>query len=469
MTASPPLRTVPELIAHKRDGGELTPAELRWLVNHYAVGELPDYQMAALAMAIFFRGMTPRETTAYTLAMRDSGRVMDLSAIPGRKIDKHSTGGVGDKISLSLAPIVAACGVPVPMMAGRGLGHTGGTLDKLEAIPGFHVDLTRKQFQRQLGKLGCAIIGQTAALAPADKRLYALRDVTATIESVPLITGSILSKKLAEGLDGLVMDVKVGRGAFMKNVDDARVLAKSLVRVGRGAGKDVRALLTRMDDPLGKMIGNALEVREAFLTLRGEGPADLIELTLALGVEMLQLGGVAEGRADAERQLRAVMRDGSAVRLTEKMVRAQGGDPRVVSEPDRLPSAAHRLVIKAEKRGVVQALDSLGLGLVGVSLGAGRTKTDDVVDPRVGIELAVTTGERVEAGKPLAYLHVNEGRGHAQHLARVRAAFTLGPKSFTRPPLVIERITRVGPRAASADDDPFAGVRDWSPGREVVR
>ena len=442
MNASAELRTVPELIAHKRDGGELTDVELRSLVNRYATGELPDYQMAALAMAVFFRGMTPRETTAYTLAMRDSGRVMDLSAIPGKKVDKHSTGGVGDKISLSLAPIVAACGVPVPMMAGRGLGHTGGTLDKLEAIPGFHVDLTPKQFQRQLAKLGCAIIGQTADLAPADKRLYALRDVTATIESVPLITGSILSKKLAEGLDGLVMDVKVGRGAFMKNVDDARVLAKSLVRVGRGAGKDVRALLTRMDDPLGKMIGNALEVREAFLTLRGEGPADLLELTLALGVEMLQLGGVAQGRADAERQLRAVMRDGSAVRLTEKMVRAQGGDPRVVSEPDRLPSAEHRLVIKAEKHGVVQALDSLELGLVGVSLGAGRTKTDDVVDPRVGIELAATVGERVEAGQPLAYLHVNERKGHTLHVARVRDAFVLGPKPATRLPMVIERITR---------------------------
>jgi pyrimidine-nucleoside phosphorylase len=378
-----PLRSVPELIAHKRDGGELSAPELTSLVNRYARGELPDYQMAALAMAIFFRGMTPRETTAYTLAMRDSGRVMKLGSVRGKKIDKHSTGGVGDKISLCLAPIVAACGVPVPMMAGRGLGHTGGTLDKLEAIPGFRVDLTPKQFEKQLAKLGCAIIGQTADLAPADKRLYALRDVTATIESVPLITGSILSKKLAEGLDGLVMDVKVGRGAFMKNADDARVLAKSLVRVGKHAGKDVRALLTRMDDPLGKAIGNALEVEEAFLALRGEGPDDILELTLALGVEMLQMGGVAKGRAEAERKLRAVMSDGSAVALTEKMVRAQGGDPRTVSEPDRLPRAKFRVAIQAPKTGVVQSMDSMALGLTGVALGAGRTKTDDVVGERL--------------------------------------------------------------------------------------
>jgi pyrimidine-nucleoside phosphorylase len=436
------LRSVPELIAHKRDGGALTEGELTSLVNRYAAGELPDYQMAALAMAIFFRGMTPAETTAFTLAMRDSGRVMDLSKIPGTKVDKHSTGGVGDKISISLAPIVAACGVPVPMMAGRGLGHTGGTLDKLEAIPGFHVDLTPRQFQKQLAKLGCAIIGQTADLAPADKRLYALRDVTATIESVPLITGSILSKKLAEGLDGLVMDVKVGRGAFMKNVDDARVLAKSLVRVGRQAGKDVRALLTRMDDPLGLMIGNSLEVQEAFLTLRGEGPADLLECTLALGAEMLQMGGVSRSRAEAQRRLLRAMRDGSAAKLAERMIAAQGGDPRVVAEPDRLPSAKVRVPVLAPRGGTVQSVDPLELGLVGVALGAGRTKTEDVVDPRVGIELAVVVGERVAKGKPLAYLHVNERRGHARHLSRVRDAFKVGPRAVAQPKLVIERITR---------------------------
>ena len=436
------IRSVPELIAHKRDGGAFSEDELRLLVNRYARGELPDYQMAALARAIYFRGMTPAETTAYTLAMRDSGRVMDLSAIPGKKIDKHSTGGVGDKISLALAPIVAACGVPVPMMAGRGLGHTGGTLDKLEAIPGFHVDLTPKQFRKQMATLGCAIIGQTADLAPADKRLYALRDVTATIESVPLITGSILSKKLAEGLDGLVMDVKVGRGAFMKNVDDARVLAKSLVRVGHKAGKDVRALLTRMDDPLGKMIGNALEVEEAFLTLRGDGPADLLECTLALGVEMLQMGGVAKSRAEAQRRLLRAMRDGSAARLTERMIAAQGGDARVVSEPDRLPRAKVRMAVLAPRGGTVQAVDALELGLVGVALGAGRTTTEDVVDPRVGIELAAVVGERVAKGAPLAFLHVNQRRGQARHLARVRDAFQLGPRPVSQPPLVIERITR---------------------------
>ena len=436
------VRPVPELIAHKRDGHELSNDELRHIVNAYAADELPDYQMAALAMAIFFRGMTPRETTAYTLAMRDSGRVMNLSRVKGVKVDKHSTGGVGDKISICLAPLVGACGVPVPMMAGRGLGHTGGTLDKLEAIPGYRVQLTAKEFEKQLRDVGCAIIGQTADLAPADKRLYALRDVTATIESVPLITGSILSKKLASGIDGLVMDVKVGRGAFMKDVDAARVLARSLVRVGGQAGKKVRALLTRMDAPLGRAIGNANETREAFEVLHGAGPEDVIECTLALGAEMLVIGGQASGRAAAEKKLRSAIADGSGLAMAERMVAAQGGDARYVTEPDRFRMAKKKVVVRAAKGGHVRAIDSLELGRVGVAIGAGRTRSDQGVDPAVGIDLAAVVGEKVRAGDALATLSLAHGRGAKALAARVEAAFEIGRSAPAREPLVLERITR---------------------------
>jgi len=287
---------VPALIVRKRAGDELTAEEIGWLVDGFVRGTVADYQMSALAMAIYFAGMTPRETTALTLAMRDSGMVVDLTKVPGTKVDKHSTGGVGDKVSLCLAPLVAACGVRVPMVSGRGLGHTGGTLDKLEAIPGFSVDMSVERFVQQVADIGCALIGQTSEIAPADKRLYALRDVTGTVESIPLITASILSKKLAEGIDALVLDVKVGGGAFMKTTGDARKLAKSIVRVGGLAGKRVTAMLTTMEQPLGRTVGNALETAEAFEVLRGGGPADLVEVTLALGEEMLRLAGLARGR-----------------------------------------------------------------------------------------------------------------------------------------------------------------------------
>lgn len=433
---------VPELIAKKRDGNKLTDAQVRGLIQAYMRGDVTDYQMSAFAMAVYFQGMGFEETVALTLAMRDSGEVVDLSKLPGAKIDKHSTGGVGDKVSICLAPMVAACGVVVPMMSGRGLGHTGGTLDKLEAIQGFHVGLTVPQFTRQLSKLGCALIGQTGDLAPADKRLYALRDVTATVESIPLITASILSKKLAEGIDGLVLDVKAGRGAFMKSLDEARELARSLVRVGRLAEKEVSALLTRMDAPLGKTIGNALETAEAFEVLHGGGPDDLVECTMALGAEMLRLAGVEKSAARATRRLREVIADGSAAKKMKAVIKAQHGDPRVVDEPDRLPRAKTKKVIKAPEAGYVRSMDPLELGLASVQLGAGRSRADEAVDPAAGIVLFAKPGDRVQAGQPLMELHTSKRSVDRVVSDRALNSVRIGARRPSVPPLVIETIRR---------------------------
>ena len=429
-------RSIPELIAHKRDGKALSGDEIRGLVDGYVEGSVTDYQMSALAMAIFFRGMTPEETAALTLAMRDSGDVLDLKRIAAPKVDKHSTGGVGDKVSICLAPLVAACGVPVPMISGRGLGHTGGTLDKLEAIPGFEVALPPKRFIAQVAKIGCALGGQTAKLAPADKRLYALRDVTATVESIPLITGSILSKKLAEGIDALVMDVKVGRGAFMKTHEDARELAKSIVRVGKLAGKKVSCLLTRMDAPLGLEVGNANETREALEVLHGRGPEDLVELTMALAAEMLRLGGVKGGR----KKLEQAIADGSAIRKMEEIVRAQNGDVRVVAEPDRLKLAPKKTEVKAPKAGWVRGIDALEIGLSGVMLGAGRTRSDQDVDHAVGITLKAKPGTKVKKGDLLAIVH--HRKSNAAVTKRIQTAFEIGKSRPTIEPLVVETIRR---------------------------
>ena len=430
-------RSIPELIAHKRDGGALSGDEIRALVDGYVDGSVTDYQMSAMAMAIFFQGMTPAETAALTLAMRDSGDVLDLKKIKKPKVDKHSTGGVGDKVSICLAPLVAACGVPVPMISGRGLGHTGGTLDKLEAIPGFEVALPPKRFIQQVAKVGCALGGQTAKLAPADKSLYALRDVTATVESIPLITGSILSKKLAEGIDALVMDVKVGRGAFMKTHDDARELAKSIVRVGKLAGKKVSCLLTRMDAPLGNEVGNANETREALEVLHGGGPEDLVELTMALAAEMLRLGGVKGGR----KKLDQVIADGSAIRKMEEIVKAQNGDVRVVSEPDRLKIASKKTQVKAPKAGWVRGIDALEIGLSGVMLGAGRTRSDQDVDHAVGITLKAKPGTKVKKGDVIAVVH-HRGKSIPRVATRVRDAFEIGKSRPRIPALVVETIRR---------------------------
>ncbi|MBN8612234.1 MAG: thymidine phosphorylase [Deltaproteobacteria bacterium] len=441
------LPTVPELIARKRDGGALSPAEIQGLVSGFVRGDVADYQMSAFAMAVFFKGMTAEETTALTLSMRDSGRVVDTKSVRARKVDKHSTGGVGDKVSLCLAPLVAACGVAVPMVSGRGLGHTGGTLDKLEAIPGFSVSMGVDAFVQQVKDIGCALIGQTDDIAPADKKLYALRDVTATVESIPLITASILSKKLAEGIDGLVLDVKVGRGAFMKTEADARALAQSLVRVGMLAGKEVTAFLTSMEAPLGRTIGNALEAREAIEVLHGKGPADLRELTLVLGAEMLLMGRVAKNDRDARRKLEAAIQDRSGVRVLRQIVDAQGGDPRCVEDPSRIPRSSRIVQIAATKRGFVQKIDALSLGLLGVAMGAGRTRADQAVDPLVGLVLHKGVGDKVAIGEPLCELHLASGPAAKTHdekafAERALAAFTIGSASAQPAPLVIDVIRK---------------------------
>ncbi len=434
------MQTLVELVARKRDGGRLSEDEIARLVRALGDGELADYQMSALLMAIFFRGMDDAETVALTRAMLHSGDVLDLSGVPGRKVDKHSTGGVGDKVSICLAPLVAACGVPVPMVSGRGLGHTGGTLDKLEAIPGFDVALDVGAFARIVREVGTCMIGQTERIAPADKRIYALRDVTATVESIPLIVASILSKKLAEGIDALVLDVKVGRGAFMKTQDDARALATALVRVGTAAGKRVSALLTDMSAPLGRTVGNAIETREAIEVLHGRGPGDLVACTLALGEEMLIAGGAAASAAEARTKLEAAIASGAAAEVLARMIAAQKGDPAVVNDPGRLPAAPVVVDVAAQDEGYVVAVDPLEIGLSAVALGAGRTRADQRVDPAVGIELAAVRGDRVDRGAPLARIHARRADDARAAVDRVRAAFRLGPAPAEAPALVLERI-----------------------------
>jgi pyrimidine-nucleoside phosphorylase len=433
---------VPELIARKREGEKLGGQEVRDLIAGFMDGSVADYQMSAFAMAVFFRGMDFDETVAMTLAMRDSGKVVSLDHIDAPKVDKHSTGGVGDKVSICLAPIVAACGVAVPMMSGRGLGHTGGTLDKLEAIPGFRVDLSVREFRAQLRKIGCALIGQTGDLAPADKRLYALRDVTGTVESIPLITSSILSKKLAEGIDALVLDVKVGRGAFMKTEPDARELARCLVRVGTLAGKRVSALLTDMDTPIGYTIGNALETTEALELLHGEGPDDLRELTYELAGEMLRAAGVVKTKAQALRRVELAVTDGTALQKMRQIVQAQGGDPSVVEEPHRLAVARHRSTCTAASDGYVTDIDPLELGYASMGLGAGRSHAEEEVDPGAGIRLHIKVGDPVRAGDELATLYTSERARLRAGTGRVAASFRIGKR---RPPArsrIIETIRR---------------------------
>jgi pyrimidine-nucleoside phosphorylase/thymidine phosphorylase len=430
-----------EVIQAKRDGRAIPAGDLEALVDGFTRGDVPDYQMAAFCMAVFFRGMDDAEVSALTGAMLRSGDVLDLSDVPGPKVDKHSTGGVGDKVSLALAPLAAACGVKVPMISGRGLGHTGGTLDKLEAIPGFRTDLPSDRFRALVREVGACLVGQTDRLAPADRRLYALRDVTATVESIPLIAASIMSKKLAEGIDALVLDVKVGSGAFMKTLDDARALARALAAIGRGMGKRVSALLTDMSQPLGRAVGNALEVAETIELLRGAGPADLRELTLELTGEMLVLGGLEEARPAARARAARAIADGSGLAKLAEIVEAQGGDARALADPGRLPRAPRTYDVPAPAAGVIAAVDAQALGLAAVALGAGRARVEDRVDPAVGLVVHRRIGDPVARGEPLCTVHEGDrSEPRARVTARIEAAFRVG-RAGAPPPLVLERLT----------------------------
>jgi pyrimidine-nucleoside phosphorylase len=396
-----------DVIRRKRDGGELSSGDIESLVNAYTRGDIPDYQVSAWLMAVVLRGMTRAETAALTDAMLHSGEVLDLSSLPVKKVDKHSTGGVGDKTSLVLAPLAAAAGVAVPMISGRGLGHTGGTLDKLEAIPGFNVNLSVAQFRRVLETCGCAMIGQTAEIAPADRELYALRDVTGTVESPYLICASIMSKKLAEGIDALVLDVKTGSGAFMKNEKDAAFLADLMVETGERMGKRVVALITDMDQPLGCMVGNALEVIEVVEVLRGQGPEDLRQLCLELAGWMLHLGGVADTVAAGKQQSEKLIASGKALERFRQMVELQGGDPRAIDDPRKLPQSSSKLIVSSSRNGYLSSLQCEQLGTACVILGGGRERKEDSVDPAVGIVLHKKVGDPVAMGEPLATIHYN--------------------------------------------------------------
>ena len=428
------------IIAKKRDGEVLSREEIGAFVRGATDGSWADYQLSALLMAIYLRGMTPEETALYTEAMMNSGVVADLRSVKLPKADKHSTGGVGDKISLHLAPMVAACGVAVPMISGRGLGHTGGTLDKLESIPGFRVNLSMAEYRAELEQIGLSLIGQTAELAPSDKKLYALRDVTATVECIPLICGSILAKKLAEGIDVLVLDVKFGRGAFMKDKAKAHELAQALVSVATAMGKPTRAVMTAMEQPLGRNVGNALEVIESIECLEGRGPADTMEVTYVLAEQMLVLAGVAQTAAEARAALEGSILSGAALEKLRAMITAQGGDARVVDEPERLPQAKFKVALAAPRAGFVQDVDAMGVALAALRLGAGRVKAADGVDHAVGFSDLVKVGERVVAGGPLCVIHANDEAGLAAAREVIARAIVVGDVAGSTPQLIDEVI-----------------------------
>jgi pyrimidine-nucleoside phosphorylase len=426
-----------ELIERKRDGEELADADIAELVLAYARGDVPDYQLAAFCMAVYFQGLSSAETFALTDAMVRSGETIDLGGALGRRVvDKHSTGGVGDKTTLAVGPIVAACGVPFGKMSGRGLGHTGGTLDKLEAIPGFDVELTTDAFIEQVREIGVAIVGQTADLVPADKKLYALRDVTATVDNVSLIAASIMSKKIASGADAIVLDVKVGDGAFMKTLADARVLAETMLALGRRAGRDVVCVLTDMDQPLGRAVGNALEVREAADMLRGEGPPDFTELVLDASAHLLALSDLGIDGAEARRRAEAAVADGSAYAAYEGWVRAQGGDPADAALP-RAPSVRE---VFAPRAGHVQQLAAHAIGIAALHLGAGRREKEDAIDHAVGVVCLRKRGDAVEGGEPLAEVHARDEATAEAAAAEVLAAYALADEPPTARPIVLDTI-----------------------------
>ena len=429
-----------DVIMKKRDGGALSREEIRFFVDGVTAGTLPEYQASALLMAILLRGMTAEETAWLTDAMVHSGVRVDLADIPGVKVDKHSTGGVGDKTSLILAPLAAACGVPVPMMSGRGLGHTGGTLDKLEAIPGFRVNLSLEEMKAALKRTGCAMIGQTAQIAPADKKLYALRDVTGTVESIPLISASIMSKKIAEGIDALVLDVKTGSGAFMKTEADSRRLAESLVSIGNASGVKTEAVITAMETPLGLAVGNALEVVECIEVLKGGGPSDLTDVSIELTARMLVLGRVAGDLAGAKKQARDAIASGAGLERFRQIIEAQAGDPRVVDDYSRLPHVAERHVISAARGGYLTRLDAELVGRASVSLGAGRDRVEDPVDFAVGIMIKAKPGDEVRAGDAVLELHYRDPARLDAALALAVRAVTIGDERLPAARLIVGEV-----------------------------
>ena len=436
---------VPPLIERKRDGGTLSPEEWSALVAEYTAGRIPDYQIAAMLMAVFMRGLDRQELAALTDAMLASGDRLSFDGWATPRIDKHSTGGVGDKVSLVLGPLVAARGVAVPMMSGRGLGHTGGTLDKLEAIPGFRTNLSLAEAKAQVQKLGCALIGQTAEIAPADRKLYALRDVTATVESIPLISASIMSKKLAEGLNGLVLDVKNGSGAFLPEVARGLELAKTMIALGEDRGCPTVALITAMDRPLGRACGNVLETEEAILALRGEGPPDLLEVTYALGVEMLLQGGIEKNTKKARKKLETAIESGLAAEKFEQIIEAQGGNPKAVEDPSVLPQALAVEVYAAQRTGVVQRVEPRTIGRAIIALGGGRRTVDDTIDPTVGFVITVKPGDKVLEGEPIASVFAKDADGIRTGFDALNQAIVIGDKLTQKPlRLVSHRVTRAG-------------------------
>ena len=434
---------IPSLIQHKRDGHAIAPADWARLIAEYTAGRVPDYQVSALLMAVVFRGLAPDELAALTDAMIESGDRLRFDGFATPRIDKHSTGGIGDKVSLLLAPMVAACGVAVPMMSGRGLGHTGGTLDKLEAIPGFRTGLSLAEARAQVERIGCALIGQTPEIAPADRKLYALRDVTGTVESIPLIAASIMSKKLAEGLNGLVLDVKTGSGAFIRELDRSIELAQTMISLGETRGCPTVALLTAMDRPLGRACGHSLEVEESIDGLQGGGPPDLMEVTYALGVEMLLLAKVASDRADARSRLEQAVSSGRALEVFGRIIEAQGGNRAVIDDPAILPQAGAVEVFRAPRSGVVAEVEPRRIGRGILELGGGRKTIEDRIDPSVGFVITVKPGDAVEAGDPVASVFAKDDAGIVAGLAALSEAITIGDHGRLTP-LISHRITARG-------------------------
>jgi pyrimidine-nucleoside phosphorylase len=437
-----------DLIRKKRDGGELSSDEIGFLVRAYTDDEIPDYQMAAWLMAVLIRGMSGPELSALTGAMLHSGEVLDLSEISGPKVDKHSTGGVGDKTSLIIAPVVAAAGVTVPMISGRGLGHTGGTLDKLQSIPGFNINLSLSEFRRVLKVCGCGLIGQTAEIAPADKKLYALRDVTATVESPNLICASIMSKKLAEGIDGLVLDVKTGSGAFMKTEKDSVHLAELMVETGERMGKKMVALITDMDQPLGQKVGNALEVEECIAVMNGEGPADLREVSVELAAWMFYLAGRTPSVDTGRKLADELIVDRSALRKFREIVVQQGGDPSAIDDPRRLPQARHQMPVSSPANGFVDAIQCEQVGIASLVLGGGREKKDDAIDPAVGLVLHKKVGDAVQKGEPFCTVYYNSDTRLSNAKSLLQQAYRIAEKPpAVRRPLIHRVISGKGPQA----------------------